>query len=163
RSIDRPRRRMAPGCLALRRASSEPRGPRPSSKTASPSTLLSRLQLQKPFDTIPDEIQAPEQLVIVVDQRKRDVRPPVCKSFNVPKIDQRVAKTLKDERRRQGFRLQGIVAHQVFVKREAQKALFTVAVVKKWHRALPAPLFDLPGRQKMVAGPGKHHSGRQKY
>ena len=56
-------------------------------------------QPQKRLDVRPDPRQARNQLMIVVEQRQRDVRSRAGELLDRPRIDRSVAQTLEDQRR----------------------------------------------------------------
>src|SRR3990172_13290551 len=98
----------------------------------------------------PDPREARGQLMVVVEQRQRHVRPRSREFLHRAVVDRGVAKPLEDERRLHQRRIEGIVLQAVLVERHVERTLFAVRVVKERQRAAAAPLLDPFGRQQMM-------------
>ena len=104
-----------------------------------------------------------DQLMIVLEQRQRHVRPRPRERLDRPRIDRRVVQPLKHERRLRERRVERIVPEAVFVEREVQHPLVVVRVVEERQPAETPPLVDAFRRQQMVAFLREHHRRSQQH
>ena len=120
-------------------------------------------QAQEWLRCLPHLGQACDELVIVVQQGQRHVRPTARKRFDRPRVHRAILQALKYERRLDEPGVERIVPQAVLVEREIERPLLAVGVVEERERPFAAPLLDPLRRQQMMAGLGEHDRRRQQH
>src|SRR5882762_1476775 len=90
------------------------------------SARASLVEPEKCFYVVPDAREARDQLMVIIEQRERGVRPRLHKRLDRPIIDRLVSQSLKDERRLLDRGIERVVPQAVFVERDIQIVLSVV-------------------------------------
>src|SRR6185436_4262433 len=124
---------------------------------------MSSFQGQKAPHRVPHQRQTRYQLMIVLEQRQRDIRSASRELLDRAGVHGSVVQALENERRLAELGSERIVPQAVFKERKIERLLFAGAVVKERQRSAAAPLYDPLRRQEVMSRLGEHDGGRHQH